>query len=132
MLSYGPALKKYGRQLRTAMTDAENRLWTKVRRKQILEVSFYRQKPIGTYIVDFYAPKARLVIEIDGSQHLTLEHQKRDSERDRFLESQGLLVMRFDSRQVLAETDAVVQAIFGKVKEALQNPPYPPFSKGGK
>ena len=70
MLRYNPALKERARQLRKQMTAAENELWSRLRLKQVLGVQFYRQKPIGDYIVDFYAPKAKLVLEVDGSQHL--------------------------------------------------------------
>ncbi len=60
MLKYNPQLKTKARTLRITLTDAEQRLWERLRRKQILGVQFYRQKPIGNYIVDFYAPAARL------------------------------------------------------------------------
>ena len=93
------------------MTDAEQRIWLLVRRKQIFGVQFYRQKPIGPYIVDFYAPAAKLVIELDGSQHLEPEHARRDAARDYFLAEQGLLVQRFDNMQALIETGAVVEEI---------------------
>ena len=55
--------------LRASLTDAERRLWNRLRRKQILGVQFYRQEPIGNYIVDFYAPATRLVVEVDGAHH---------------------------------------------------------------
>jgi very-short-patch-repair endonuclease len=76
MLKYNPRLKAKARGLRSALTDAEQRLWNRLRRKQILGVQFYRQKPIGNYIVDFYAPAARLVIEVDGAQHAETAHVK--------------------------------------------------------
>jgi very-short-patch-repair endonuclease len=80
MLRYNPRLKGRARSLRANLTDAEQRLWARLRRKQILGVQFYRQKPIGNYIADFYAPAAQLVVEVDGSQHLDLaqaEHDRR-------------------------------------------------------
>lgn len=94
------------------MTDAEQLLWSQLRRKQILGIQFYRQKPIGPYIVDFHASVVNLVIEVDGSQHLDAEHLLDDAERDRFLNRQGILVLRFDNRQVLLELDAVLNEIF--------------------
>ena len=63
MLRYNPRLKTRARSLRTNLTDAEKHLWNRLRRKQILGVQFYRQRPIGHYIVDFYAPAVRLVVE---------------------------------------------------------------------
>ena len=66
MLTCNPRLKSKTRSLRARPTDAERRLWVRVRRKQILGVQFYRQKAIGNCIVDFYAPAAHLVVEVDG------------------------------------------------------------------
>jgi very-short-patch-repair endonuclease len=131
MLEYSRNLKEPSRELRKDMTDAERMLWSRVRRKQILGVQFYRQKPIGAYIVDFYAPSAKLAIEVDGSQHSTTEHMKRDVERDRSLSEMGLKVMRFDNSQILSETDSVVEAILAEIQNRLQIPPDPPLSKGG-
>lgn len=111
MLPYSRNLKKPSRELRSGMTDAECKLWSFLRGKQILGIQFYRQKPIGPYIVDFYAPAARLVIELDGSQHYEPDHARRDVARDDSLACQGLLVLRFDNRQVLIETEAVVTEI---------------------
>jgi very-short-patch-repair endonuclease len=84
MLPYDSRLKSLGRKLRNEMTDSARKLWSRVRRKQLLGVSFYRQKPIGKYIVDFYAPKAALVIEVDGSQHFMEVCQFKDNERDQY------------------------------------------------
>ncbi len=119
MLRYAPDLKKNARGLRKNLTDSENVLWSHLRRKQLEGVQFYRQKPIGRYIVDFFAPSARLVIEIDGCQHLQDDHMKRDQERDGYLAGLGLEVLRFDSRQVLTETAGVVEVILRRIKEQL-------------
>ena len=115
MLEYNRHLKKFARRLRAGMTDAEERLWFRVRRKQIGGVQFYRQKPIGAFIVDFYAPAAKLVIEVDGSEHFTANGRTRDAIRDAYLRSLGLEVLRFDDRQVLLETDAVIEVIWRKI-----------------
>ena len=130
---YKPILKPFSRTLRSNLTDAEQLLWSKLRRKQILGVQFYRQKPLANYIVDFYCAAANLVIELDGSQHFEPDHQASDAERDRALESLGLLVLRFDNRQIMQELDAVMQVIFEAVEKRipLGIPPGPPFSKGG-
>ncbi len=130
MLPYNRTLKPFSRKLRSCMTDAEQILWLRLRRKQILGVQFYRQKPIGGYIADFYSAAAMLVIELDGSQHLLPEYQAQDKERDRAMKAMGLLVIRFDNRQVIFEIERVVGKIFTVVAERL-NPPNPPFSKGG-
>jgi len=115
MLNYNRHLKKFARRLRDRMTDAEERLWFRVRRKQIGGVQFYRQKPIGAFIVAFYAPTAKLAIEVDGSQHFTAAGRISDAIRDSYLHSLGLEVLRFDDRQVLLETDAVLEAVWRSV-----------------
>lgn len=117
MLTYRPALKSNARKLRSDMTDAEQLLWEKLRRKQLHGVQFYRQKPIGPYIVDFYAPATALAVEIDGSQHLETDAVKRDATRDEYLTKQGLQVLRFDNLQVLKETDAVLNVIDATVRQ---------------
>lgn len=119
MLKYNHSAKSNARQLRSNMTDSEQLLWYRLRRKQLLGIQFYRQKPIGNYIVDFYAPKARLVVEVDGSQHLEFVHQRKDEMRDEFLENQGLYVLRFDNRQVMNELDQVVEKIYCVMQERL-------------
>ena len=116
MLSYNRRLKSKARTLRRNPTDAELHLWHRLRRKQILGVQFYRQTPIGNYIADFYAPAAKLVVELDGAQHLDLGHTKYDAQRTRDLEQQGLKVLRFDDRQVLLQTESVLEMIFQTMK----------------
>jgi len=130
MLQYDPRLKGTARSLRSNPTDSEQRLWTRLRRKRILGVQFYRQKPIGRYVVDFYAPAVGVVVEVDGGQHFEPGHAERDRQRTGYLQTQGLEVLRFSNHEVLAELDAVVQAIFAVV-EARRNPPQSPFFKGG-
>ena len=115
MLSYKPNLKQTARRLRAGMTDAESRLWSRLRRKQVLGVQFYRQKPIGSYVVDFYAPAAALVVEVDGAHHFEARQAARDEDRTAFLNERGLQVLRFTDREVLQHADAVVEAIFAAV-----------------
>ena len=126
MISYKSGLKLISRRLRSEMTENERLLWSRLRRKQLHGIQFYRQKPIGGYIVDFYAPAARLVVEVDGSQHQDNIHAQNDVHREESLKSQGLRVLRFTNLQVLQELDSVV----GVVAEALKSP-LPPFTKGG-
>ena len=119
MLRYKSQLKHNARQLRKNMTDSERTLWSRLRGKHIFGAQFYRQKPIGDYIVDFYAPKTKMVIEIDGSQHGEQLHAENDRRRDMYLASVGLEVLRFNSREVLEETDAVVEVIYRRMAEKL-------------
>lgn len=120
MEPYSRRLKRFSRTLRSTMTDAELHLWQRLRNKQICRVQFYRQKPLLSFIVDFYCPKAKLVIELDGAQHFELEHQAKDGERDEALAAIGLKVLRFDDRQVLMEADAVLEVIYTEVARRLE------------
>jgi very-short-patch-repair endonuclease len=133
MLKYNTNLKNTARFLRKHLTDSEDALWSRLRRKQLLGVQFYRQKPIGEHIVDFFAPRARLVVEVDGSQHLTAQHAQRDRYRDGYLVSLGLRVLRFSSREVLTDGDGVVEAIYRTLGDQLsaEIPPGPPLARGG-
>ena len=83
------------------MTDAEKSLWSKIRGKQLNGRHFYRQKIIGDYIADFYCPKAKLVIEINGGQHYSDEGKEEDSLRDEHMARAGIRVLRFSDREVL-------------------------------
>jgi very-short-patch-repair endonuclease len=120
MLKYRQDLKEKSRALRRNMTDAEQALWFRLRRKQLAGIQFYRQKPIGNYVVDFYAPSAKLVVELDGSQHMDEQMTKRDAARSVFLEEQGLAVLRFDDRQALMETGRVLEAILAHLPGSMR------------
>lgn len=128
MLPYNKNLKQFAQQLRENMTDAEYHLWWKVKTKQISGLIFYRQKPIGDYIVDFYCPKANLVIEIDGSHHFIGETIAYDRIRDDYLSSLGLKVLRFTNNDVLKNMKAVLEKIEAEISTKI--PLGPPFSKG--
>ena len=94
------------------MTDAENRLWLKLRRKQLKGYQFYRQKIIGKYIVDFYCPKANLVIELDGGQHYSETGKAKDRTRDDVLAEMGIKVLRFSDRDVFENIGGVMEGIW--------------------
>ncbi len=115
MIPYNPNLKQIARQLRENMTDAERHLWTKIRLKQLKGYQFYRQKPIGGYIVDFYCARARLVIEVDGSQHFYEETDEKDKARDEYLTGLDLRVLRFSNSDVLMNIEGVVERISGEL-----------------
>ena len=88
-------------------------------------MQFYRQKPLLSFIVDFYCPVARLVIELDGSQHFEPANQEIDQKRDEKLAHAGLKVLRFDDRQVLAKAKAevVLGAIYDELVQSVKNTP---------
>ncbi|WP_374574328.1 endonuclease domain-containing protein [Acinetobacter sp.] len=122
MQPYNKYLKLPSRDLRNNMTDAEQMLWQRLRRKQILGLQFYRQKPLLNFIVDFYCPAANLVIECDGGQHFTDEGLEADRVRDEVLVELGLVVLRFSNRQVLTEIDGVVEQIYSIARQKLESP----------
>ncbi len=109
---------KRARELRNSLTDAEQRLWQKLKHRQIAGVKFRRQQPIGPFIVDFVCFEYRVVVEVDGGQHAEQLHD--DDKRTRWLEAQGYRVLRFWNNDVLVNTNVVVQAIFDSV---LRNRP---------
>jgi very-short-patch-repair endonuclease len=106
-------LKHNARRLRKQMTDAERALWFLLRRKQIEGHRFRKQVPIDKYIIDFACLSARLLIEVDGSQHADAPA---DKERDAWLQSQNFRVLRFWNNDVLRNPEGVIQVIL----EALE------------
>ncbi|KKT27215.1 MAG: hypothetical protein UW11_C0002G0005 [Parcubacteria group bacterium GW2011_GWA2_43_9b] len=119
MLKYNFQLKQYSKNLRLEMTDAERMLWQKIRRRQLKGYQFFRQKPIGKYIVDFYCPKARLIIEVDGGQHYEEHNQIEDKKREEELWVIGFRIIRYTNLDILKNLDNVVRDIF----KILPNPP---------
>jgi len=112
MVYYNGKLKCNSRLLRYNMTDAEKLIWSRIRCKQICKTQFYRQRPISSFIVDFYAPIAKLVLEIDGAQHLEEIHLRQDKYRDEYLNGLGILVLRFYNNQVMSQLNSVLEAIY--------------------
>jgi len=101
-------------QLRKEPTTAEAKLWAYLRGNKIDGVNFRRQHAIGKYIVDFCSLKKKLVIELDGSQHLGQEEY--DQERTLYLKSQGYRVIRFWNDQVMSDLEGVIKTIIYAVK----------------
>ncbi len=129
MLLYNKALEGHARQLRGNMTDAERHLWARLRMRQLKGYQFYRQKPIGDYIVDLYCPRAKLVIEIGSSQHFSDGKIEEDRKRDDYLIALGLRVLRFTNTDVMMNIDGTVESI---IENMGKIPLSPPFSKGEK
>jgi very-short-patch-repair endonuclease len=103
-------------------------LWNQLKGRKLNGYQFMRQKPIGTYIVDFYCSKLRLVIEIDGESHSGKFDY--DMRRQQFLESIGLTVLRFNDTEVKNSMDNVMMAIGGWLADKEEQPPVSPFAKG--
>lgn len=103
-------IRAYAREMRGRMTDAEALLWMLLRNRRIAGAKFRRQHPVGRYILDFYCDEKKLGIELDGGQHgeaIGYDHQ-----RDSWLQTQGIRILRFWNNQMLAETEAVMEAIY--------------------
>lgn len=111
MLPYNKNLKIFARNLRNNQTLAEQILWGKIRKKQLLNVQFYRQKPIYNYIADFYAPTAKLIIELDGKHHQEAQYKLNDTIRDSELAQLNLTILRFSNQQIVQNIQSVIKLI---------------------
>jgi very-short-patch-repair endonuclease len=102
--------KNKAKDLRKNQTEAEQRIWSHLRLKQMGGFKFRRQHPIGKYSVDFVCLEKRLIIEVDGGQHD--EQRTYDANRDAWLTSQGFRILRFWNNQIFKELDSVKETIF--------------------
>ena len=109
-------MRQHVRTLRKQQTDTERLLWSRLRRRQLGGFKFRRQHQIGLYICDFASLDGRVIVELDGSQHV--ERTAYDARRDGFLRSAGYRVPRFWNADVQTNLDAVVETIF----EAIHRP----------
>ena len=108
-IKYNPKLKATARMLRGHSTLAEIILWNELRGKKLLGCDFHRQKPIQNYIVDFFCPRLKLAIEIDGASHL--DRTQEDIKRQKELESLGIRFLRFQDIEVKQDLGTVIEAI---------------------
>ncbi|MGV1100872.1 endonuclease domain-containing protein [Thiovibrio sp. JS02] len=112
-------MKHLARTLRKKQTEAEKRLWSRLRNRQLAGYKFRRQFPIGPYVVDFACLSHSLLIEVDGEQHAGAVAY--DHTRSRFLEQEGYTVLRFWNNEALAETEAVLQRIYEELAEVRES-----------
>lgn len=118
-------MKHRARDLRKKQTEAEKKIWQHFRNREVSGYKFRRQHVIGSYIVvDFVCLSRKLIVEIDGSQHV--ETAKYDAKRTEFLESKGFAVIRFWNNDVLINTDAVMQKIYAALTQSPSPQPSPP------
>ena len=117
MIPYKNRLNKNARELRKNATPQENHLWYDF--LYSYKIKFRRQRPIGNFIADFYCEEAKLVIEIDGSQHYSEEGMNYDDKRSAFFEKYGIKVLRFANNEVNENFEGVCTAIDIEVKERL-------------
>lgn len=109
-----PRILHRARELRQMQTPEEAKLWERLRNHQLAGVKFRRQHAIGNYIMDFCAPSRKLVVELDGSQHLLTESE--DAERATFLKAKGYNVIRFSN----SEINANIESVLAKIQQALE------------
>ncbi len=114
------------RKLRRNMTDAERKLWERLRGGRLNGMKFRRQHPLPPYIADFYCETMRLVVELDGSQH----NEDVDQVRTRFLEQRELIVLRFWDNEVLQQIDAVLEVIMNVAQGRTLSPTPLPEGEG--
>jgi very-short-patch-repair endonuclease len=117
------------KRLRRDQTDAERKLWFQLRDRRLDGLKFKRQVPIYNYVVDFCCTDARLIIELDGGQHVA--RQEADVVRTKKLEELGYLVLRFWNNDVLSNVDGVLETILSTAKQHSPEPPHPgPLPQG--
>lgn len=116
-----PILKPRRKELRNRSTDAEGALWTRLQRGQMKGFKFVRQYSVGPYILDFFCPRARLAVELDGAQHDSPEGQTYDRERASYLEDRDIKVIRFRNREVMENLEGILE----KIRRELITPPPP-------
>jgi very-short-patch-repair endonuclease/2-polyprenyl-3-methyl-5-hydroxy-6-metoxy-1,4-benzoquinol methylase len=125
---HNPELTRHARSMRANPTDAEQLIWARLRDGRFDGWRFRRQRPSAGYIVDFYCPRAKLVIEIDDGQHDTDEARAYDARRTAALQSLGLCVLRFWSNDVLARPDAVMAEIHDALTATLSSRAHRPMT----
>lgn len=108
---------KKARDLRSNMTDAEQKLWQYLRMRQMHGLKFRRQHPLDRYILDFACVEHKIAIELDGGQHADMV--EKDTMRTAFLTSQGWTVLRFWNHQVFEQTGAVLDSIAASCKSTI-------------
>ena len=103
--------RKNAKSMRRSMTDAELKLWNELRAHRLMGLSFRRQVPIAGYIVDFACSSARLIVEVDGSQHADPVHSGLDEARTKRLQADGWRILRFWNDDVIRDIDNVCRHI---------------------
>ena len=112
------------RNLRRTQTDAEKKLWSILRNRQLTGVKFRRQFSVGKYILDFYAPEYNLGIEADGGQHYENSGKQRDKIRTRVLSRLGVKILRFSDLDILNNTEGAWEVIQGVLEQKEKHPPH--------
>jgi very-short-patch-repair endonuclease len=125
IIPYDPKLKELARQLRNDSTKTEIFLWLKLKGKQMYAYDFHRQKPIDSYILDFFCYELMLGIEVDGYSHEFLEVYNKDTVKEKRMNQLGITVLRFTDEQVLKDMENVLRAIEYYIIEYEKHTPSP-------
>jgi very-short-patch-repair endonuclease len=104
------------KELRAKETEAEEKLWLFIKNKEFHGLKFYRQYSVGGYILDFYCPKLRLGIELDGNQHKERETILYDKDREKYLGALSIRVIRFWNNEVINDIEKVLEKIILEIK----------------
>ena len=112
-----PLNKRSRRTLRNSLTAAEAVLWNSLKQRQLCGKKFRRQAGVGRYIVDFLCPECGLVIELDGDAHFSPNIDQYDDPRTKYLEEQGLRVLRFENDEIAEDLDRVLETIKVNLKK---------------
>ena len=109
-------LKQKRRDLRNNMPDAEVILWSRIQRRQLLDYRFRRQYSVGNYVLDFYCPRLKFGIELDGDSHFREGAKQYDEQRQAYIESFGIRVVRFLNTDVYDNLDGVLEVLVSEIQ----------------
>ncbi|MBI5220404.1 MAG: endonuclease domain-containing protein [Candidatus Liptonbacteria bacterium] len=124
-----PTSKSKRQHLRSGSTAPEQKLWSKLRGKQVLGQKFRRQFGVGNFILDFYSPQLKLAIEIDGDSHAGEAAERYDEKRAKYLADVGIQCLRFTNHEVMQNLGGVLAALMQFIEEN-STPPHLPWEKG--
>lgn len=134
MRGWGDKIKRKNidkcRKLRRSQTEAEKKLWSLLRNRQLAGGKFRRQFSVGNYILDFYSPEFKLGVEADGGQHYEDKGKERDEVRARELSKLGVEILRFNDNEILANIDGVFEAIQKALSRKIEPPHLSPLPHG--
>ena len=117
------AQKEFRRELRKNLTPAEAKLWKYLQNSKLDGRKFRRQHSVGQYIIDFYCPKEKLAVELDGNSHFNSVNEQYDIKRGEYLNSLGINVVRFENKDIFEKTEIVLESI---KSHFINLPPLPP------
>lgn len=130
IIPYKPILKEYARWLRNHSTQAEIRMWKYLKGKRMKGYDFHRQKPIDSFILDFFCHELMLGIEVDGFTHKWEKTKKKDKIKENKMNELGISILRFSDEEVMIEHDKVLKIIEDYVIDYERHTPNP-LSRGG-